>query len=534
MSGDLNIRRKRRRNPAQPGPSKRAIASTSNGLNDLSLPSVSGSVVTPKSNNASLQSRNFTSSSVQSETLRAHLSDTRFSSFVQQGLLNSSINLPFDTCTDVQAKTLPTILNGGDVLAQAKTGTGKTLAFLIPTIQRLLLSKRSRPVGNVGALILSPTRELAAQIAEAAKPLLRDIPNMEVQISTGGNNVNTELRSLRSKRCDILVATPGRLLDHLKNNGFAANLQGLQALVLDEADRLLDAGFKNDIIAISKLLPDRSSSPRQSLLFSATISKDVKDVASAVLSTEHTFVSTLLPGEANVHEHVPQFVVTAPLADSITATVAVIRQEITATQAAKIMLFLPTARSTGIFYAALEKLQSDVLNGIPVLQIHSRMSQSARTKAADQFKDLKSAILVSSDVTARGMDFPNVTHVLQCGIPQNPEQYIHRLGRTARAGQTGRGIIILTPDEMVFLRHKEIAALSIKPMEIDAAAFAAIAGAVDASLDAVSTSLKASAYAAWLGCVFIKCHRCSQLSLLFRQILQGILQAIQLDGSYSD
>ena len=212
---------------------------------------------------------------VDSPTLQAHLSQTKFSSFVNQYLLSSSIAIPFETCTDVQAQTLPVILQKGDVLAQAKTGTGKTLAFLLPTIQNLILSPPSQH--QISALIIAPTRELAAQIATAGHPLLRNL-DFKIQISVGGVNPKSELRRLKEERCDILVATPGRLLDHLQNGGLQDYMRSLRVLVLDEADRLLDQGFHRDLQKIVSLLPDRSKVPRQSLLFSATIPEGVQEV----------------------------------------------------------------------------------------------------------------------------------------------------------------------------------------------------------------------------------------------------------------
>lgn len=162
-------------------------------------------------------------------------------------VLSKSIYFPFPNCTDVQAQTLPVILKGGDTLAQAKTGTGKTLAFMLPTIQNLLANPVRK--GQIGALIISPTRELAAQIATATEPCIANL-NMKVQIATGGTNQNSEAKRLMGGQCQILVATPGRLLDHLQNGGLRECMQDLKTLVLDEADRLLDSGFKRDIEAV--------------------------------------------------------------------------------------------------------------------------------------------------------------------------------------------------------------------------------------------------------------------------------------------
>ena len=341
-----------------------------------------------------------------SEVLQLHSSQTRFSSFQ----LDPRISIPFEMCTDVQAKTLPIILQGADVLAQAKTGTGKTIAFLVPAIQRLLKSSTKRGPGQVGILVISPTRELATQIAVEGEILTKKLAGFGICTATGGNTLSTELSKIRQGRADILVATPGRLQDYLENHKFSQNVSTLEALILDEADRLLDQGFKPAIIAISKLLPNRNQRPRQSLLFSATISNDVKQVASAVLTSSYTFVSTLNEDELNVHQHVPQSVIETSLPDIFATTVAVLRQALDENPLSKIMLFFPTARSTGLFYELLTKLPEGALganasprNGFELLQIHSRMSQPARTKSADTFKSATSGVRVSSDVTARGM-----------------------------------------------------------------------------------------------------------------------------------
>ena len=213
---------------------------------------------------------------VDSPTLTAHITHNKFEDYVRQGLLSPLIAFPFETFTDVQAQAIPIILRGGDVLAQARTGTGKSLAFILPTIQNLITS-RPRP-GQISALIMSPTRELAAQIATAGEPLLINSPHLAIQTATGGVNPRSELQRLKTQQCDILVATPGRILDHLQNGGLQAHMQELRVLVLDEADRLLDQGFKQDLQKIVAFLPDRKTAPRQNLLFSATMPAGVREV----------------------------------------------------------------------------------------------------------------------------------------------------------------------------------------------------------------------------------------------------------------
>jgi ATP-dependent RNA helicase MSS116 len=341
-------------------------------------------------------------------------------------------------------------------------------------------------------LILSPTRELALQIEEEAKTLLAHHP-FQAQHAIGGTNINSEKNRLKNERCDILIATPGRLLDHLENGHVKSRLENVQSLILDEADRLLDQGFLNDLEKIFTFLPSRKQVPRQAMLFSATMSSEVKQVVSKALSGNHTFVSTLTKEEANTHEHVPQSFLTAPLSDTLASTLAVVRDDIaTHGKASKIMIFCPTARSTALSAEVFRQIKDLP----PILEIHSRKTQANRSKAAEAFKDAKTGILFSSDVAARGMDFPGVTLVIQAGLPSSAEQYVHRLGRTARAGASGRGILILCPFERFFLQQKEVKTFNIRHhKELSSLPKTEI----DAALQTVDQSTKAQAYVAWMG-----------------------------------
>ncbi|SGY45300.1 BQ5605_C001g00271 [Microbotryum silenes-dioicae] len=414
----------------------------------------------------------------------------------------AALSPPHIYCTPVQEATLPVILTGVDVLAQAKTGTGKTLAFLIPSIELLLRSNPQPKADGISILIMSPTRELAIQIEEAARILLSSTP-FGVQHVVGGTNMKSETTRLNNQRCDILVATPGRMLDHLENSNLKLKLSECRALIFDEADRLLEQGFRREIEKILQFLPRRDVQPRQTLLFSATIPAQVHQIASLALLPTHRFVTTLTEEDQNTHEHVPQFSVVADLHDSFAATLVAIRAEIaTHGPATKIMAFFPTARATGLAAALFTRLNL----GLPVLEIHSRKSQSQRNAAAEAYKAAPSAILFSSDVTARGMDFPGVTTVLQVGLPSAPEQYIHRLGRTARAGASGSGVLILSPFETFFLNKREIKALPIQDhplasteLKPDSAAFRTAKTQVAAAMRTIDDDLKSQFYGATLG-----------------------------------
>ncbi|GAA94173.1 uncharacterized protein L969DRAFT_16397 [Mixia osmundae IAM 14324] len=432
---------------------------------------------------------------VKKEDTLAHLTDMRFSAFAN--LLTPSLfkAIPHEFCTEVQAQTLPVALKGKDILARALTGTGKTLGFLIPSLDRLLRNP-TRP-GQVGILVMSPTRELATQTADAAKQLLSSSPSLGVQLALGGGNVNAELKRLTSQRVDVLVATPGRLIDHLANNGLAPRLNELQTFVLDEADQLLQQGFKQDIDRIVSFLPDRRTVPRQTLLFSATVSPQIQQVAKLTLLPDHDFISTIKESDLNTHERVKQTIIEVPFERIFAATLAVILREIQqSSDDCKLLLFFPTARATGVAKELFDQIELP----LPRWEVHSRKSQSAREKATEAFKAARKGILFSSDVSARGMDFPDVTAVIQVGLPASTEQYIHRLGRTARAGKEGRGILILAPYERPFLSLSGIKQLPIKPdPTFTTALYEPYQPTIEQALSRVSNESKGQAYSAYLG-----------------------------------
>jgi ATP-dependent RNA helicase MSS116 len=390
----------------------------------------------------------------------------------------------------VQAATLHDLLAKRiDCLAQAKTGTGKTIAFLLPAIQTLI--NMNRPPGSgVSLLVISPTRELAMQIAKEATALLKRLPKYTVSFAIGGTNKNTEEDKIL-KGCDILIATPGRLLDHLSDDRVQWSFRNLDTLVLDEADRLLDMGFMPALKDIVKRLPDKEKSKRQGMLFSATIAPHVEHVAHLILSKGYKFISTIPEGELNTHERVPQHLITVPaFSDVAAALVGSIRSEavLNGADTFKAIVFAPTA--------ALVDFYGDILEALPNLPptsvLHSRVSQSKRTSVTNAFRNAKNGILVATDVVARGMDFPLVTNVFQVGVPADKESYVHRLGRTARAGAEGRGTFIVTEAETFFPKWtlKEI---TFEPKTADLSAKAEIRRISEKMEDHAKT------YQAWLG-----------------------------------
>ncbi|KAI3395631.1 hypothetical protein diail_1069 [Diaporthe ilicicola] len=401
-------------------------------------------------------------------------------------------DLKFEYMTSVQAATLPVLLSGRDVLAQAKTGTGKTVAFLLPVIQKLVTNQTNSR--GTCLLVISPTRELALQIAEEAKQLLRRFPKYRVCTAIGGTNMRTETSRILAG-CDILVATPGRLLDHVTQEDAAVRgmMQSLHSLVLDECDRLLDMGFLKDLKTIIGLLADKKTSKRQGMLFSATMAPHVTKFASVALSDGYQFISTIPKGEAQVHERVPQHVTIVPeFSDLAAGTVGAIRQEMERVGKAsfKAIVFAPTAALVD-FYAQVLGAFKDLP---PVSVLHSRISQSKRTKVTDHFRIVSSGILVATDVVARGIDFPAISNVFQVGLPADRESYIHRLGRTARAGADGHGTLVLTSHESFFPTNV------LKGMKLDEtpADFSARAD-VSAFTKAMEPEKQTKVYQAWLG-----------------------------------
>lgn len=400
-------------------------------------------------------------------------------------------DMKFDYMTPVQAATLDELLppSRSDCLVQAKTGTGKTIAFLLPALQTMINLNRPSNAG-VSLLIITPTRELAMQISTEATKLLQRIPQYRVRVAIGGTNKDREEKQILGG-CEILIATPGRLQDHMSSEKVLYQLRSLNTLVLDEADRLLDMGFMKDLQNIVARLPDKRESNRQGMLFSATIAPHVEKVAGLVLSPGYKFISTIPAGEANTHERVPQFLIEVPdFASVAPAMVGCVQDEAARDGSFKAILFAQTAALADYYGLVLSSLP-----GLPPISIlHSRLSQSRRIKITNEFRTAKTAILVATDVVARGMDFPGVTAIIQLGLPMDKESYIHRLGRTARADAEGRGILIVTSIESWFPKYtlKEI---KLIPRQADLSSAAAVTSVAEKMDD----EEKAKIYRAWLG-----------------------------------
>jgi ATP-dependent RNA helicase RhlE len=353
--------------------------------------------------------------------------------------------------TPIQTRAIPAVLEGRDVLAGAQTGTGKTAAFVLPILQKLAgLGTNVTPIGGVNpdrraprALVLTPTRELAAQIAESARTYGKYAP-VRTQVVFGGVNINPQISGLRSG-CDLLIATPGRLLD-LSQQG-AVNLRNVQVLVLDEADRMLDMGFIRDIRRIIKLLPQR----RQNLLFSATYSDDMRQLASGLL---HDPVSVEVAARNATADRVDQSVYKVPKDHKRHLLAHLIKDG----NWFQVLIFTRTKHGANRLTQQLEG------SGIKAAAIHGNKSQGARTRALADFKDNRITALVATEVAARGLDIKELPHVVNYELPNVPEDYVHRIGRTARAGLTGQAVSLVSPDEAPLLR--DIERLLKRPLQV--------------------------------------------------------------------
>ncbi|MFT4983857.1 MAG: ATP-dependent RNA helicase RhlE [Flavobacterium sp.] len=352
---------------------------------------------------------------------------------LSDALLKAISKKGYTTPSPIQQKAIPPILEGKDVLASAQTGTGKTAGFTLPILQTLSQGKHlsQRPIR---ALILTPTRELAAQILANIKEYGEFI-DLRSAVIFGGVNQKPQVAQLR-QGVDILVATPGRLID-LQNQGLLT-LSKVEILVLDEADRMLDMGFLRDIERILKVLPAK----RQNLMFSATFSKDIKKLAMGIL---HNPVQVEATPENTTVDAITQKVY--PVAKE--KKTELIIKLITEGNWKQILVFTRTKQG------ANKLTESMISAGIQAAAIHGNKGQGARTKALAGFKNGSLTALVATDIAARGLDIPLLPHVVNFELPNIPEDYVHRIGRTGRAGANGEAISLFSPDETTFLRDIE-------------------------------------------------------------------------------
>jgi ATP-dependent RNA helicase RhlE len=374
-------------------------------------------------------------------------------SFIQLGLSDAIVRAVtehgYTTPTPIQAQAIPAVLAGGDLLAGAQTGTGKTAGFTLPILHRLSINAGA-PSGStsqrpIRTLILTPTRELAAQVEESVRTYGKYL-KLTSTVIFGGVGINPQIKLLKHG-VDILVATPGRLLDHMQQG--TVNLNHIEILVLDEADRMLDMGFIKDIRRILAVLPKK----RQNLLFSATFSDEIKALADGLLnapamievarrnSTVEIIAQKIHPVDRD-RKH--------PMLTHLIKT----------NQWSQVLVFTRTKHGAN---KLVEQLGKD---GITGLAIHGNKSQAARTRALAEFKEGSLQVLVATDIAARGIDIDQLPHVVNYDLPNVPEDYVHRIGRTGRAGATGEAVSLVCVDEHNMLKDIEKLIKRSLPKEI--------------------------------------------------------------------
>jgi ATP-dependent RNA helicase DDX10/DBP4 len=337
----------------------------------------------------------------------------------------------FTTLTDIQKRAIPAALKGNDILAAAKTGSGKTLAFLIPILENLYRTQCIGPDAGLGAMVISPTRELAIQIFDVLRLLGRKGHLFAAGLIIGGKGLREEQDALT--RMNIVVCTPGRILQHLSQTA-AFNVDMLQMLVLDEADRILDMGFQKDVDAIVDYLPRE----RQTMLFSATQTKRVSDLARLSLR-DPEYISVHEAADAATPKTLQQNYVITPLPKKLDTLWSFLQN----TKKAKIIVFLSSGKQVRFVYEAFRHMQP----GIPLLHLYGRQKQTARLEITHKFSNAQHSCLFATDVAARGLDFPAVDWVVQVDCPEDADTYIHRVGRTARYEREGRAVLFMDPSE---------------------------------------------------------------------------------------
>ncbi|RMJ22337.1 hypothetical protein PHISP_06801 [Aspergillus sp. HF37] len=367
--------------------------------------------------------------------------------------MKSVEDMGFETMTEIQQRAIPPLMAGRDVLGAAKTGSGKTLSFLIPAVE-MLNALRFKPRNGTGAIVVSPTRELALQIFGVARELMGNHPQKTYGIVIGGANRRAEAEKL-NKGVNLLIATPGRLLDHLQNTqGFV--YKNLKTLVIDEADRILEVGFEDEMRQIVKILPDEG---RQTALFSATQTTKVEDLARISLKPGPLYINVDHRKEHSTVEGLEQGYVICEADKRFLLLFSFLKRNL--------------KKKTIVFFSSCNcvKYHAELLNYIdlPVLELHGKQKQQKRTNTFFEFCNADQGTLICTDVAARGLDIPAVDWIIQFDPPDDPKDYIHRVGRTARgANGRGRSLMFLQPSEVGFLKHLREARVPVVEFEFPA------------------------------------------------------------------
>ncbi len=353
---------------------------------------------------------------------------------LSEPLLKAVRDQGYDTPSPIQAQAIPAVISGRDVMAAAQTGTGKTAGFTLPLLEKLSqggrVNKSSVGSNNVRALVLTPTRELAAQVSDSIATYGKYL-NLHSTVVFGGVKINPQMMRLR-QGVDVLVATPGRLMDLYNQN--AVKFSQLEVLILDEADRMLDMGFIRDIKKIIALLPKQ----RQNLLFSATFSSDIRALAKGLVNKP---LEISVNAENSTAEKVTQWLTAVDKKRKPAVLTYLIKEN----NWQQVLVFTKTKHGANKLTRHLEA------EGLTAAAIHGNKSQGARTKALASFKDGRVQVLVATDIAARGIDIDLLPQVVNFDLPNVPEDYVHRIGRTARAGNTGQAVSLVCNDELKLL-----------------------------------------------------------------------------------
>ncbi|KAL5720926.1 RNA helicase [Ranunculus cassubicifolius] len=395
----------------------------------------------------------------ESESLNKALTTLRFSDLeppLSQPVLNALTEAGFEHCTPVQASTIPLLCSFKDVAVDAATGSGKTLAFVVPLVEILRrgLSQTPQPHKVLG-VILSPTRELSSQIYHVAQPFVATLSNVRAMLLVGGSSLKADMKSIEDEGANVLIGTPGRIYDILERMEIL-DLRNLEILILDEADRLLEMGFQKQINSIISRLPKL----RRTGLFSATQTEAVEELAKAGLrnpvrvevrtemkkqdTTSQPLLSSRTPlGLQIEYLECEAEKKSSQLVDFITKNIS-----------EKIIVYFMTCASVDYWGTVLPQLAS--LKKCPIISLHGKMKQMAREKALASFTELSSGALFCTDVAARGLDIPGVDWIVQYDPPQDPNVFVHRVGRTARFGRPGRAIVFLLPKEEAYVEFLRI------------------------------------------------------------------------------
>ncbi|KAF5453712.1 hypothetical protein F2P56_028598 [Juglans regia] len=393
------------------------------------------------------------------------LTDTRFSDLnpsLSDPVLQALTQAGFEFCTPVQAATIPLLCSYKDVAVDAATGSGKTLAFVVPLVEILGRTKTHPKPLQVMGIIISPTRELSSQIYDVAQPFVSTLPNFKSVLLVGGVEVKADLKKIEEEGANLLVGTPGRIYDIMERVD-GLDFRNLEILILDEADRLLDMGFQKQINSIISRLPKL----RRTGLFSATQTEAVEELSKAGLrnpvKVEVRAETKLVNGPSSSGQlnfsKTPSGLHNAYMECEANKKPSQLVDLLIKNKSKKIIIYYMTCACVDYWGVVLPRLS--VLKGFSLIPLHGQMKQTVREKALASFKALSSGILLCTDLAARGLDIPDVDCILQYDPPQNPDVFVHRVGRTARMGRQGNAIVFLLPKEEAYVEFLHIKRVSL-------------------------------------------------------------------------